>query len=80
MDRERAVENDGSRRAVPDEIVNSRAPLHCLQRDITQRVHNKMQREIAEHGEASREAEPPNRHLVAQDVGIQHCSRNPSIR
>jgi hypothetical protein len=74
MDRERTVESDSSRRAVPDKIMNSRAPLHCFQRDIAQRVHDKMQREIAEHEEASREAEPPNRHLIAQNVGIQHCS------
>ena len=53
MDSERAVESNGSWHAVPNEIMNSRAPLHCLKRDIAQRVHAKMQREIAEHDEAS---------------------------
>jgi len=70
MDCERAVESDGSQRAVPDEIMNSSTPLHCLERDIAQRVHTKVQRKIAEHDETSCEAEPPNRHLVAENAGI----------
>jgi hypothetical protein len=67
---DRAVESDGSQRAVPDEIMNSGTPLHCLERDIAQRVHTKVQRKIAEHDETSCEAEPPNRHLVAENAGI----------
>jgi len=55
---------------VPDEIMNSSTPLHCLERDIAQRVHTKVQRKIAEHDETGCEAEPPNRHLVAENAGI----------
>jgi hypothetical protein len=70
MDRECAVESDRSRYAVPDEIMNSGAPLHCLKRDIAQRVHAKVQGEIGKHNEASCKAEPPNRHLITEDAGI----------
>ena len=45
MNGERAVENDGPRHTVPDEIMNSSTPLHCLERDIAERVHGKVQRE-----------------------------------
>ena len=65
MDGECSIERHRSRRAVPDEIVNPRAPLHCLKGDIAQRVHGEVQREIAEHDEAADEAKPPKRHLVA---------------
>src|SRR5260370_12115990 len=77
MDCERAVENDGSRHTVPDEIMNSSTPLHCLERDVAQRVHAKVQREIGEHDETSCEAEPPDRHLVAEKVGIYHLTPSP---
>ena len=77
MDGERAVENDGSRHTVPDEIMNSSTPLHCLERDIAERVHAKVQREIGEHDETSCEAEPPDRHLVAENVGIYHLAPSP---
>jgi hypothetical protein len=30
---------------VPDEIMNSSTPLHCLERDVAQRVHAKVHRE-----------------------------------
>ena len=74
MDRECAVESNGSRRAVPDEIMNSSAPLHCLKRDIAQRVHAKVQGEIAKHDEASCKPEPPNRHLIAENSGNWHLN------
>jgi len=51
--------------------------LHCLERDIAERVHAKVQREIGEHGETSCEAEPPDRHLVAENVGIYHLTPSP---
>jgi hypothetical protein len=70
MDRECPIEGNGSRHAVPDEIMNSSAPLHCLKRDIAQRVHAKVQGEIGKHDEARRKAEPPNRHLIAENSGI----------
>ncbi len=77
MDGERAVENGGSRHTVPDEIMNSSTPLHCLERNIAERVHAKVQREIGEHDETSREAEPPYRHLVAKNVRIYHLAPSP---
>src|ERR1700747_1217420 len=77
MDCERAVENDGSRHTVPDEIMNSSTPLHCLERDVAQRVHAKGQREIGEHEKTSWEAEPPERHRVAEKVGIYHLTPSP---
>src|SRR5438034_4451472 len=77
MDGERAVENDGPRHTVPDEIMNSSTPLHCLERDIAERVHAKVKREIGEHGETSCEAEPPDRHLVAENVRIYHLASSP---
>src|SRR5262245_55603755 len=78
MDCERAVESDGSRHTVPDEIMNSSTPLHGLERDVAQRVHAKVQREIGEHDETSCEAEPPDRHLVAEKIGIYHLTPSPS--
>src|SRR5258705_13479770 len=77
MDGERAVENDGPRHTVPDEIMNSSTPLHCLERNIAERGHAKVQREIGEHDETSCEAEPPDRHLVAKNVGIYHRASSP---
>src|SRR6266699_5962993 len=77
MDGERAVENGGSRHTVPDEIMNSSTPLHCLERNIAERVHAKVQREIGEHDETSCEAEPPYRHLVADKVGISPLTPPP---
>jgi hypothetical protein len=70
MDCEGAVESDGPRHAVPDEIMNPSTPLHRLERDIAERVHAKMQREIAKHDEARCEAEPSKRHLVAENAAI----------
>src|SRR5262249_44056564 len=77
MDCECAVENDGSRHTVPDEIMNSSTPLHCLERDIAKRMHAKMQREIGEHDETSCEAKPPDRHLVAENARIYHLTPSP---
>ena len=77
MDGERAVENDGSRHTVPDEIMNSSTPLHCLERDIAERVHAKVQREIGEHDETSCEAEPSDGHLVEDDIRIYHLTPSP---
>lgn len=77
MDCERAVEGDCSWQTVPDEIMNSSTPLHCLERDIAERVHGKVQREIGEHDETSCEAEPPDRHLVAENARIYHLRRSP---
>ena len=77
MDGERAVENDGPRHTVPDEIMNSSTPLHCLERNIAERVHAKVQRKIGEHDETSCEAEPPYRHLVAKNVRIYHLASSP---
>ena len=37
-------------------------------------MHAKVQREIAEHDETSCEAEPSNRHLVAENAGIWHLN------
>jgi hypothetical protein len=37
-------------------------------------VHAKVQREIKEHDETSSEAEPSNRHLVAENPGIWHLN------
>ena len=70
MDCEGAVENDGPRHAVPDEIMNPSTPLHRLKRNIAERVHAKMRREIAKHDETRREAEPSKRHLVAENAEI----------
>jgi hypothetical protein len=64
---------------VPDEIMNSSAPLHCLERNIAERVHAKVQREIGEHDETSCEAEPPDRHLVAKNVEIYHLASSPRV-
>jgi hypothetical protein len=50
--------------------MNLSTPLHCLERDIAERVHAKVQREIGEQNETSSEAEPSNRHLVAENAGI----------
>ena len=70
MDCEGTVESDGPRHAVPDEIMNLSTPLHCLERDVAERVHAKMHREIANHDETRCEAEPSKRHLVAENAGI----------
>ena len=37
-------------------------------------MHAKVQREIAEHDETSSEAEPSNRHLVAENASIWHLN------
>src|ERR1700739_3191958 len=55
----------------------SSTPLHCLERDIAERVHAKVQREIGEHGETSCEAEPSDRHLVAENIRIYHLTPSP---
>jgi hypothetical protein len=55
---------------MPDEIMNPSTPLHCLEGDVAEGVHAKMQREIAKHDETSSEAEPSKRHLVAQNAGF----------
>src|SRR5215468_7860662 len=73
----RAVETDGPRHTVPGEIMNSSTPLHCLERDIIERVHTKVQREIGEHDETSCEAKPPDRHLVAENARIYHLTPSP---
>src|SRR6516165_7194366 len=78
MDCERAVENNGSWHTVPDEIMNSSTPLHCLERDIAKRMHAKVQREIGEHDETSCEAKPTDRHLVAEYARIYHLTSPPS--
>src|SRR5207253_383400 len=39
--------------------------------------HAKVQREIGEHDETSCEAEPPDRHLIAEKVGIYHLTPSP---
>jgi hypothetical protein len=35
MDGERTVESNGSRRTMPDEVMDTSAPLHCLERNIS---------------------------------------------
>jgi hypothetical protein len=77
MDCERAVQNDSSRHTVPDEIMNSRTPLHCFERDIAERVHAQVQREIGEHNETSGEAKAPDRHLIAENARIYHLTPPP---
>ena len=67
MDRECAVERDRADRAVPNRIVDPRAPLHRVEGEVAQRMHGQMQREIGEHDQAGGEPETPIRHLVAQD-------------
>src|SRR2546428_9370042 len=78
MDRECAVERDRAYGAVPDEIVDPRAPLHRLEGEVAQRMHGQMQREIGEHDQARGEPETPIRHLVAQDGDcVAACHERP---
>src|SRR6516164_3625840 len=77
MDCQRDVENNGFWHTVPDEIMNSSTPLHCLERDIAKRMHAKVQREIGEHDETSCEAKPSDRHLVAENARIYHLTPPP---
>src|SRR6516165_4374225 len=77
MDGERTVESNGSRHTMPDEIMDMSAPLHCLERNIAQRVHSEVQREIREHDQTGCEAEPPDRHLIAKNLGIEHLDSGP---
>jgi hypothetical protein len=51
--------------------------LHCLERDIAKRMHAKVQREVGEHDEASCEAKPAERHLVAENARIYHLTPSP---
>src|SRR6516162_2881767 len=77
MDGERTVESNGSRHTMPDEIMDMSAPLHCLERNIAQRVHSEVQREIREHDQTGCEAEPPDRHLIAKNIRIEHLKSGP---
>src|SRR5262249_3831089 len=80
MDGERTVESNGSRHTMPDEIMDLSAPLHRLERNIAQRVHSEVQREIREHNQTGCEAEPPDRHLIAKNVRMEHLKSGSPAR
>jgi hypothetical protein len=67
VDGESTVERDCSGYTVSHGIMDQRAPLHCLKRDIPERVHAQVKREVEKHDEPTDEAKSPDRHLVAQD-------------